>query len=620
MKGKILLFFLICILGNSCSKDFLDKIPQGVVSDISLANTEGIESLLIAAYAELDGFVLEEYGLAWPSSGSNWIYGDIYADDAYKGAQEDDQPEITMLERYMLGSNNFLYSFKWKLVYDGVSRCNDVLRVVNLALDHQSIKQSEAIEYRAEARFLRAYYHLEAIKMWDFVPFVDENNTTGLVENIPSSTVENNAGETPWDQLGGDGLIPWEKVEEDVQFAIDNLPDKPRNGQVGRTHKYAALAIMAKMKLFQEDYTSALNILNSIIEGGGYSLAQNYHANFRIDGNNNLESIFQIQASVNEGGTWMGVNGNFGDILNFPQGSGAPGRGCCSFYQPSQNLVNAFKTTDGIIGGLIPGIPYLNAFNLDFNKEGDDVKNDDGIDWAEPFTPDTRPLDPRLDWTVGRRSIPYLDWGPHPGSAWIRVQAYGGPYTPIKNVYYQAEEGTESHASGWGGQSANNYSIIRYADILLWAAECEVEVGDLSLARDHVNKVRARASDGRWVLENGAEDDGSHNGPNGEQPAANYVIALYPDSGPSDPFQTQTGAREAVRFERRLEFGMEGHRFWDLKRWGVAKSTLEAYLEIEKTKRSHLIGAQFNDKNIRHPIPQVEIDNSKGILKQNPGY
>jgi hypothetical protein len=102
--------------------------------------------------------------------------------------------------------------------------------------------------------------------------------------------------------------------------------------------------------------------------------------------------------------------------------------------------------------------------------------------------------------------------------------------------------------------------------------------------------------------------------------AANYQIARYPSSGPSDPFQTQEGAREAVRFERRLELAMEGHRFWDLKKWGVVKSTINDYLEIEKTKRSYLIGAEFKDRNIRHPIPQYEIDVSKGVLSQNPGY
>ena len=590
---------------NSCSEDFLEKIPPGAVTEKDLANIEGIESLLIAAYGNLDGFV--GYG-SYYSAGSNWVFGDVYADDAYKGASDWQEADFSYIERYDQFPDNFCIYLRWISVYDGVSRCNDVLRVVNLALELETINQKEATQFQAEARFLRAFFNLEAIKIWDFIPIIDENEITGLVNNDPASNIEVNAGDTPWPQLGGDGYIPWDKVEEDLQFAIDHLPKKPRNGHKGRTYRFPALAILGKVKLFQGDHSSAITILNEIIVNGDFSLESNFHDNFRIKGNNNFESIFQIQASVNEGGTSFGVNGNYGDVLNFPFGGG-PGK-CCGFYQPSQNLVNAYKTTDGTIGGVIAGLPYLKAFDLEFNADGDDVKNDNGIESSEPFAPDTRPLDPRLDWTVGRRGIPYLDWGPHPGSAWITDQAYGGPYSPIKHVYYQEEEGTGSQQGWGGGQTANNYSIIRYADVLLMAAECEVEANNLSRARELVNEVRGRMADHPefWVR---FDNDSL---------AANYIISRYPMGGPSDPFQTQEGAREAVRFERRLELAMEGHRFWDLKKWGVAKSTLNAYLETEKEKRSYLKDAVFKDKNIRHPIPQDQIDLMKGLLKQNPGY
>jgi hypothetical protein len=280
-------------------------------------------------------------------------------------------------------------------------------------------------------------------------------------------------------------------------------------------------------------------------------------------------------------------------------------------------MVNAFKTQNGL--------PYLEAFGLDFNEPGHDVKNDMGIDSNDTtYVPDTRELDPRLDWTVGRRGIPYLDWGNHPGELWIVDQNWSGPYSPIKNLYYQSEQDSYSATNaGWmsGLPNANNYSFIRYADILLMAAECAVAVNDLDGARDLVNMVRIRARDGAWVLQNGAEDDGSHVGPNGELPAANYVINEYPnDGGPLDPFINQVDAWEAVRFERRLELGMEGHRFWDLKRWGIAKTTLNKYIERESDIRILLEGAEFEDRHIRHPIPQQEIEISDPYLKQNPGY
>lgn len=624
---KILVFISFTLLSSRCTDNFLEKAPQAVLFEENLANKEGLESLLIGAYGMLDG-VLEVYWFGGAFSGSNWVYGDVYADDAYKGSTIWDQEEIVFMERYEQNQNLLYYNVKWKSVYEGIARCNSLIRITEKALDANSITEEEAIQYLAEARFLRGYFHFEAIKVWDFIPFIDETNTDGLVENSPASSTD---GDVRWADLEMNGYIPWDRLELDFNYAIEHLPIDSRNGHKGRAYKYPAMAIMAKVNLYQEKYEQALLQLNTIIESGRFKLSDHYHENFTVDGDNNLESIFQIQASVGDG-TKGDQNGNYGDLANFPMEwlpdeYPAPGK-CCGFYQPSQNLVNSYKTTDGQVGnGILQGLPYLEFYNLYFNMEGDDVKNDADppIEYSDPFVEDTRPLDPRLDWTIGRRGIPYLDWGDHPGSCWIREPNFlFGPYTPKKNSYYKEEENIYSTAQGVGwapGLNANNYSILRYADILLMAAECEVETGgDLSRARDLVNQVRARAKNGSWVLENGADDDGSHLGPDGELPAANYIIDIYPNTGLSDPFQTVEGAREAVRFERRLEFGMEGHRFWDLKRWGIAKTTLNNYLEKESQIRLYLVGASFKDENIRHPIPQGEIDLMKGLLKQNPGY
>jgi hypothetical protein len=584
-------FLFLC----GCNENFLDKKPQGELSEFVLAGEEGLEALLIGAYAELDGFAGWEAGDPWRSSGSNWIYGDVYTDDAYKGTDAGDSNPISPLEWYEADASNPNIRTKWMAMYDGVSRTNDVLDILAMAGKNHSIDATTSIQIEAEARFLRAYYHLELVKMFDFIPYINEKDEY-FQENHPPSDVGN--GDAQWGGIH-DG-IPWEDVEEDLGFAIEHLPELPRNGEVGRITIYGAIGILARVKMFQGNFEEALPLLNRIIDSGLFQLAPSFHDNFRTLGDNNAESIFQIQATVNDGSSG-GYNGNYGDILNFPY-TGGPGK-CCGFYQPSENLVNAFKT--------LHGLPYLHAFGLDFNAPGDDVINDMGYNSNDTtFIPDTRPLDPRLDWTVGRRGIPYLDWGLHPGRDWIRDQTYAGPYSPIKNVYYLAEEGTFSHTGGWGGGiSANNYSIIRYADVLLMAAECEVEIGSLNKARDLVNQVRERARrQETWVkMENGSY-------------AANYEISLYPASGSLNPFNEQETAREAVRFERRLELAMEGHRFWELKRWGVAKKRLNDYLEIEKTKRTYLYGAEFEDKNIRFPIPQTAIDRSERTLYQNPGY
>ncbi len=583
MKKIFVLLLLAAAMGmffSACSDSFLDKKPQGALSEEVLANAKGVEALLIAAYAELDGWAGWSVGAPWYSAGSNWVFGDVYADDAYKGTDVGDQPQINSIERYEHDASNVYLIGKWRALYDGVSRCNDVLRVLAKAEANGSVDADLANQIRAEARFLRGYYHMEAIKLWDYVPYIDENNTEALAPN---------------------DHIPWPEVEADFDFAYKTLPESPRNGQVGRATKWAAAALLGKAKLFQQDYAAAKPYFDDIINNGPYELAPSFHDNFRTAGDNNSESIFQIQAAVNEGTD--GENGNWGDVLNFPY-TGGPGE-CCGFYQPSQNLVNAFKTENGL--------PLLYTFN------DEDVTNDQGCtsgqpdcctedgsgNCIEPYVPYQGPLDPRLDWTVGRKGIPYLDWGPHPGIAWIRDQAYAGPYSPKKNVFYKAEKGINSTASGWAqGPNANNYSIIRYADVLLMAAECEVEVGSLEKAREYVNKVRARAADpSTWVM----NDDGS--------PAANYQISTY-----DDPWTDQNFARDAVRFERRLELAMEGHRFFDLKRWGVAEQVLDAYLAVESTKRTYLQGADFKPYNVRHPIPQTAIDLSEGTLVQNEGY
>jgi hypothetical protein len=281
-------------------------------------------------------------------------------------------------------------------------------------------------------------------------------------------------------------------------------------------------------------------------------------------------------------------------VLNFPYGGG-PGT-CCGFLQPSQSLVNAYRVDE-------QGLPFLDTFN------DQDVKNDQGLRSTDSFTPDTALLDPRLDWTVGRRGIPYLDWGPHPGQTWIRDQVNGGPYSPKKNVYYKSEEGQNTDGSGWTkGFTANNYTLIRYADVLLWAAETEAQLGNLDKATEYVNRIRKRA----------AHPEGWVKNPDGT-PAANYKIGLYP------LFPDKTSALKAIQFERKLELAMEGHRFFDLVRWGIAAQELNAYLRAESERRQYLKGATFEaGKDEYFPIPEQAIIQSAidGVptLQQNPGY
>ena len=588
---------VIAISVTACKDSFLDKKPLGVLSPDVLATAKGVDALLIAAYSEVDGWAGWSTGSPWFNPGSGWVYGDIAGDDSHKGSDPGDQYDITPIEEHegLFPTNPYLSSFL--MIYDGVARCNDVLRV--LAKTEMDAAAKTKIE--AEARFLRGFFHLNAIKIFDYVPYVDETNLDGKVPNQPASSATGDATKK-WGEMGGNGVIPWDKVEADFIFAKDNLDVKPRNGDVGRATKLVAEAYLAKVKLFRGDFAAALPFLNDIIASGKFSLNPAFQTCFLISGNNSPESVFAIQASVNDGGGEQ-TNANYGEILNFPYNN-QPG-GCCGFNQPTQDLVNAFKTTNGL--------PLLQAFGLKYNLATDDVKNDMGITSLQAFTPDTRALDPRLDWTVGRRGMPYFDWGIEPGQNWVRSQSLGGPYTPKKEVFTKADHdaGQDAPGAGWGGgASSQKVELVRYADILLMAAECEVETGgSLAQARTYVNMIRARAkAPGSWVYL-----------ADGVTPAANYVINTYPLAGA--PFDTQANAREAVRFERRIELGQEGFRFWDLKRWGVLKSTLEEFWTNEKRTKSYTFpNKKFDDIDVRCPIWQTAIDRSQGSLKQNPGY
>lgn len=573
---KRLKYFIIglaslAVVITAC-EEFLTREPIGVLDQNVLASAKGVDALLIAAYANLDGYVGWSFGMApWQSAATNWVFGDVYADDAYKGTEPGDQPQINPIERYEHDATNDYMNGKWRAVYDGISRCNDVIVVANKADDIPDADKNRII---AEARFLRAHYHFDIKKVFGNVVFMDE------------VAVENGDFYKP-----NDSDI-WPNIEADFQFAIDNLP--ATQAEVGRATSWAAKAYLAKVHMHQGDNAAAKPLLLDVVNNGPFALNAEYHTNFRTDGNNSSEAIFSLQTSINDG-SGEGANGNYGEILNSPHGGTAPG-GCCGFYQPSQNLVNAFQTDAN-------GLPLLDTFN------DSDVTNDDGLNSSDPFTEHTGNLDPRLDWTVGRRGIPYLDHGDHPGADWIRQQSYGGPYSPIKRMFYKAEENSNENAGGWGGvTTAINYEFIRLPDVMLMLAECHVEDNELPQALALVNQIRARA----------ANPDGFVKESDGVTPAANYVINEYP------AFADQAFARKAVRFERRLELGMEGHRFFDLARYGTAESTINTYLAKAAQSRTYLQGASFSAHNVLQPIPQQAIDDSSvdGVptLIQNPGY
>src|SRR5881296_672679 len=247
---------------------------------------------------------------------------------------------------------------------------------------------------------------------------------------------------------------------------------------LGRVTKWAAMAYKGRVQVYGAALTAALwdsavATFRAVRQANVYDLETSFDhvwTGFQAykDG---PETILAFQASVRDGEP-SGWNSNWGERLNFPH-SGSH-FGCCGFHQPSQNLVNFYAVDAN-------GLPLALA----------------GPAWNNPDTNfaggDMTPVDPRLDWTVGRDKVPYKDWGLH-NRGWIRDASYSGPYSPKKNIHEKAFPDAEDNV-GWVATQTNNVPIelFRYADLLLLDAEAEVELGNLDAARALVNQVRARA-------------------------------------------------------------------------------------------------------------------------------
>jgi hypothetical protein len=594
----------LSIIVYACNKQ-LNLQPQGSLLASNVNNNSGVQGLLIGAYVLLSGENVPGQNLGNGSAASNYVYGNQAADDAYKGSSPSDQSDAIPLLTWSLaqaGTTNYLDQ-RWVVLFTGVQRSNDVLRTMRLAT---SISPADTVEYTAEARFLRGFYHFEGKKMWNNFPYVDENISyvNGNL-NVPNYS-------------GGQYIDIWPKIVGDLKYAVDNLPTTQPN--VGRVNKWAAMAVLAKAYMYQHDYTDAKPLLDQIIasgttsDGKRYALNPNYQSSFNPAQKNSAESVFACQTSVNDGSATAtnGGNGNTGDELNYPYNHGP---GCCGFNNPSWNLVQAFKTDAN-------GLPFLDG---SFN-------NNPLV--SASTNPWTGTVDPRLDWCVGRPGKPFFDWGTI-DTTWIRDQTNDGFFVPKKTAYALSQQGKFSSTETvfWGAAevSANNITLVRYADVLLWDAECEAQIGSLDQAQTYVNMVRARAENpGGFVYLNATYDANSSTYSPQTTPGDNYKVGLYPPG--TFGGMGQAKALQAIYFERRLELAMEGQRFFDLSRYdngtGSMATTLNNYVAVEKNRNGfYLINntAVFTKGvNEYFAIPQNEIDaeNSTGkvSLKQNPGY
>src|SRR5690606_28417818 len=167
---KILAYILVVIRGlfYSCS-DFLEIKPKGQADMDLFSSKQGVDALLIGAYSVIDG-VNGRTGDGWASAVTNWVWGGVASDDAYKGSNPGDQSQINMIEGFFADAENLYVAQHWAVLYDGVSRTNEVLRAITRAQDMAEIERSQA---EAQARFLRAHFYFELTIVHGKVPFID---------------------------------------------------------------------------------------------------------------------------------------------------------------------------------------------------------------------------------------------------------------------------------------------------------------------------------------------------------------------------------------------------------------------------------------------------------------
>ncbi|WP_080905809.1 RagB/SusD family nutrient uptake outer membrane protein [Parabacteroides sp. Marseille-P3160] len=564
-----------------CS-DFLDVNPKAVLSENLIQDPENMDGYVTAAYSYMPS-------LGYATSHNPWMHGSIRSDDAYKGGGglSDQTPWYEMEIFTAVTSNVGNNDGPWYLGYCGISRCNTALRQLN-AIDASVFPEKEV--RIGEMRFLRGSIYFNMKLFWKYIPYIDE---TVEVSAEVYEGVSNHPAEMTSD------MEIWERILEDFEVAIEKLPEEQPDK--GRVNQIAAKAMAAKTLLFmayeQNDRHQVVNInkdrlqkaltyLNEITdkEGQRVALCPDFAENFLPEyDNQTLESIWEVQYSINDGSTSGKVD--WGDELNAPWWP--PHFNCCDFHKVSYNLANAFKTDPN-------GLPMFDTFN---NEE---LKGN----YNNYFHNNT--FDPRFSHTA---AVPGHPWK-YNMQLLFDSTASRAPfqYGYLNSMKEQVDPNCDCVRKPFYVQNSMNKRNIRYAEVLLWKAECLIQLDRYTEALPLINRIRQRAanSTGRLIFSDGT-------------PLLNYKISLYQDGVNCN--WTKEFAMKALQWENRLEMACEGRRFFDLLRWGILEPTMNAYFAKEKTRLDWMEKGLFiAGRDEYKPIPQAQINWSHGNYIQNPGY
>jgi len=556
--------------GFTSCESFLDEhIPQGTLSDEQVKTPENAEAMVVSAYAIFT--TAEDIN----SSFSMWNF-DVRSDDAYKGGSGTSDGDVFHQLEVQQGvlTTNWNINDIWVRLYNSLSRVNSAIALLNVS--DFGLKQQRL----AEMKFLRAYGHFLLKRLFKNIPFVvNEQLTYDEYNELSNTTYNNDEG--------------WQLIIDDLMEAYNSLPETQE--EKGRPTKAAAAAFLAKVylyKAYRQDDSQSNQVtsisqqdLEKVIEFTNPALYRNYglesdiHNNFRPEEQyeNGVESLWAIQYSRNDGSTYGNLNWSYGLIP--PNIPGATDGGC-DFYKPSQNLVNAYRTG-------ADGLPLLSSFNeKDYDMASDNA-------------------DPRLFLTVGMPGLPYMfnrNFMMERTSIWSRSNGLYGYNVSLKqNVDPALIDQYLIKGSYWA--SSMNRIVFRYADVLLMRAEAYAQLGNTEQAIQLVNQIRSRAATSTQMIANYPNTYG-----------VKIYITNYKGS------YSKEEAVNIVKMERRLEFGMECERFFDLVRWGDASTVLNKYYAEEIDNCAIYREAKFTaNKDEYLPIPFAQISASNGHYTQNIG-
>ncbi len=468
---------------NSCGEEWLDVKPSGhpVGTEVT---TGGFEASVFGLYASLRSQSgVSDFSYIWTHC--------IRADDNEKGSSATDAAaDGSVFNNFGYVATNGHIKNDWNGHYKIIFDANEV---INTAQASGDTSQGTLINI-AEAKALRAYCYFQLRRDFGEVPV-----------NLKTIAV-------PADEIMAKNTVAEVNTQiiKDLTEAEADLPAQWASAYLGRATKGMANAILAKLYMYESNWTKALEHSQKVINSGVYQLNPSYDAEFTKAGNNSLESIFEVQKSFDFATKYSN---------NFYESQGVRGTGSWDlgwgFNVPSTGLVAAYETGDvrKKTTILVSGQPDI--YNLL-----------------------TLPASPPLDQQY---------WN-------------GKAYT-----YPQERLDYAENKNHW-----EDIKIIRYADMILTAAEAANELGQVGVAASYLNQIRTRAG--------------------------------LPATTAAD----QVSLRNAIKHERRVEFAMEFERFYDLVRWNDAITVLASY--------------GYQDRNRYFPIPQESIDKSQGVLIQNPNY